>query len=218
MKLARLLVLLEGLAYLFNAAPGAAQNLIPDPTFSSGLSAWTVVYVTDRLEWNTGAGADGAPGFARLHPVLSLYTSIARICLPVEAGTTYSWGGFFRQDRDATSRAMIRFLPDATCETLGDLSEAQTPPLNNSNATPGTWYLRQGPDVVAPPGAQSVDFEVISIASPAVVNLDFDNMYFGRQGTGPPTQPVSVPTLSGSALLILAAVLACAGVGRLALR
>jgi hypothetical protein len=197
----------------------AAQNLIPDPTFSFGLSAWRVMFVTDRLEWNTGAGADGAPGFARLHPIDSLYTSIATVCLPVEAGTTYSWGGFFRiDDRLATTRAVVRFLPDAACETLGDLSEAQAPPLNGSSANLGTWYLRQGPDVVAPPGAQSVDFEVISTATPSVVNLDFDNVYFGRQGTGPPMETVTVPTLSSTAILLLAVSLAVLGAWRAAHR
>src|SRR5436190_12370605 len=206
-------------AALFSLAglgPVAAQNLIPDPTFSSGVSAWGVMFVTDRLEWNMGAGANGAPGFARLHPINSLYTSIATICLPVEAGTTYSWGGFFRiDDRLASTRATIRFLPEPSCGGLGSLLDAQTPPLNGSSANLGTWYFRQGLDVVAPPGAQSVDFEVIAVASPVVFNLDFDNMFFGRQGTGPPMESVSVPTLSTSALALLTLMLAGVAVIRL---
>jgi len=199
----------------------AAQNLIPDPTFSSGVSAWTVPNpISDRLEWNLGAGADGAPGFARLHPLLGLTTSFATICLPVEAGTTYSWGGFLRiHDRLASTRLEIRFLPEPSCGGLGSLLDAQAPPLVGPSANLETWYLRQGPDIVAPPGAMSVDFEVIStsVANPPIT-LDFDNMYFGRQGTGPPTELVAVPTLSSSALLLLAAALTAAGAWRLTRR
>lgn len=199
----------------------AAQNLIPDPTFSSGVSAWTLRNpLTDSLDWNLGAGADGAPGFARLHPQFGVVYSIATICLPVEEATTYSWGGFLRvHDRNASARLTVRFLADSSCGSFSDLLAVQAPPLNGSSANLGTWYLRQGPDVVAPPGATSVDYEVIS-NSPLnpPLTLDFDNMYFGRLGTGPPTEAVSVPALSGSAFLILAAVLAGAGVWRLALR
>ncbi len=44
-----------------------AQNLFPDPTFSSGVSAWTTSpTLPSRLDWNGGPGVDGSPGFARL--------------------------------------------------------------------------------------------------------------------------------------------------------
>jgi hypothetical protein len=198
----------------------AAQNLIPDPTFSTGVSAWTLRFpVTDRLEWNPGAGADGAPGFAQLHPLQGLYTSFATICLPVEAGMTYSFGGSFRiHDREASSYVTIRFLPEPACGGPGSLLDAQTPPLNGSSANLETWYLRQGPDIVAPAGVMSVDFEVVSFSQSTALTLDFDNMFFGRQGTGPPTETVAVPTLSTSAFLLLAAALAAAAVWRLTRR
>jgi hypothetical protein len=198
-----------------------AQNLIPDPTFSAGVSAWTLRFpLSDRLEWNVGAGADGAPGFARLHPLLGLVTSFATICLPVEAGSTYSWGGFLRiHEREATTYMTIRFLPEASCGGFSSLLDAQVPPLNGSSANLETWYLRQGPDIVAPPGAMSVDFEVVSISSQnAPLTLDFDNLYFGLEGTGPPRETVSVPTLSNSVFLLLGAALAATGVWYLARR
>jgi hypothetical protein len=194
----------------------AAQNLIPDPTFSSGVSAWGVRdAASSTLNWNSGAGADGAPGFARLAPFLGLVTSFATICLPVEAGVTYSWGGYLRiQSRDATTYFSLTFYPDSSCGGFG-LLHITSPPLTGSGANLGTWYLRQGPDVVAPPTAASVLFEATSISAlNAPITLDFDNVFFGRQGTGPPTQLISVPTLSGTAIFLFALFLAAAGAWR----
>lgn len=204
---------------LLGSGTAAAQNLIPDPTFSSGVSAWTVREpLTTTLEWNPGAGADGAPGFARLTPFLGLTTAFAKICLPVEPGTTYSWGGSLRiSSPDATTYFELTFFLDSSCGVA--ISQAQAPPVNGSSANLGTWYLRRGPDVVVPPQVASVAFEVVSIvAFNPPLSVDFDNMYFGRQGTEPPTEDVSVPTLSSSAFLLLAAALAAAGAWRLTMR
>jgi hypothetical protein len=207
---------LFGLSGLDSAA---AQNLIPDPTFSSGVSGWTVRApdTTTRVDWNEGAGADGASGFARLGGFPGPGAAFATICLPVEAGTSYSWGGFLRRPMLSSTLFTLSFFAGPSC---GDpfLLQVFGPPVV-SNANPDTWYLRAGQDIVAPPLAVSVAFEVelLTVAGPSF-SVDFDNVYFGPQGTGPPTEAVSVPTLSGSAFLVLAAALAAAGVWRLTSR
>jgi hypothetical protein len=43
-------------------------------------------------------------------------------------------------------------------------------------------------------------------------------MYFGPQGLGPPAEPVSVPTLTGSGLVLFAAALAGVAIWRLTVR
>jgi hypothetical protein len=197
----------------------AAQNLIPDPTFSAGVSGWTIrpPATSTRLDWNEGAGADGAPGFARLSGFLGPGATFATICLPVEAGTTYSWGGFLRRPMLSSTLFTLSFYAGPSC---GDpfLLQVFGPPVV-SNANPYIWYLRSGQDIAAPPLAVSVAFEVdvIAAAGPPIT-VDFDNVYFGPQGTGPPVEAVSVPTLSSSVFLLLAAALAAAGVWHLTRR
>jgi hypothetical protein len=204
----------------FNIA--AAQNLIPDPTFSSGVSGWTVRApdFTTRVDWNDGAGADGAPGFASMVGFRGPGAAFATICLPVEAGTSYSWGGFLRQPMPSSTEFDLVFYAGSSCDGQF-LLQIFSPPVG-SNADPSAWYLRSGQDIVAPPLAVSVAFEVelnTAAATPGnSFSVDFDNVYFGRQGTGPPTETVAVPTLSTSAFLLLTAALAAAAVWRLTRR
>ena len=187
----------------------AAQNLIPDPTFSSGVSGWAVRAsdFTTRVDWNSGPGADGAPGFASMVGFRGPGAAFATICLPVEAGTSYSWGGFLRQPMPSSTEFDLVFYAGSSCD--GQLLLQVFSPAVGSNADPSTWYLRSGEDVVAPPLAVSVGFEVelnTGAATPGnSFRVDFDNVFFGRQGTGPPMETVSVPTLSGSLFLVLAA-------------
>jgi hypothetical protein len=197
----------------------AAQNLIPDPTFSSGVSGWTVRApdTTTAVSWNEGPGADGAPGFARLGGFQGPGAAFATICLPVEAGTSYSWGGFLRRPMLSTTAFSLSFFAGSACS--GQFLLQVFGPTVVRDANPDAWYLRSGQDIVAPPLSVSVAFEVelLTIAGPSF-SVDFDNVYFGRQGTGPPTEFVSVPTLSGSAFLLLAAALAAAGAWHLTRR
>jgi hypothetical protein len=199
----------------------AAQNLIPDPTFSSGISAWSVREppTGTTLQWIDAPGADGTPGYATMAPLLGLVSSFARTCIPVEAGVTYSWGGFLRLDAAAgasSARIDVFFYSDSSCESIFPLSASTSPPISTPLAAPG-WYLRQGPDVTAPAEAVSVAFEVVLISSLNVAGrVDFDNVFFGRQGLGPPSAIVPVPMISSLALAVLAASLAAVGV--LALR
>jgi hypothetical protein len=192
--------------------PAVAQNLIPDPTFSSGVESWTTREVSSSpiLVWNSGAGADGAPGFAQLSGV-GPGATFARTCVPVEAGTTYSWGGFLQAvpPLDTDAFMYLVFYASSSCTDPQSFLLVQTPPLHASTADPNTWYLRAGPDVVAPTQAVSVAFEVVLLSNTfARRSVNFDNVYLGRQGTGPPSVAVAVPGLSGANLLVFAVLLA----------
>ena len=194
-----------------------AQNLVPDPTFSLGLDGWTPVGapLTTTLEWNSTAGADGVPGFARLTGSAGPGAFSARVCLSAQPGTTYSWGGFLRVSPtpDNTARFELTFYADSACGGA-NLLEVTGPTLEGATAVAGTWYLRQGANVVAPPLAGSVSLEVVvdTIAG-TPRSVDIDNVFLGPSA-GPPIA-ASVPTLSPSAILAFAAILATAGVWRL---
>jgi hypothetical protein len=110
------------------------------------------------------------------------------------------------------------FFAESSCNGAG-LLEARAPAITSFNSVPGFWYFTPGPDVVAPPTAMSVAFElVLEIPAPITGSVDFDNVYFGPQGLGPPAVPVSVPTLSGSVLPLFAAALAAVAIWRLTVR
>jgi hypothetical protein len=86
----------------------------------------------------------------------------------------------------------------------------------DTSGSAGVWHLTPGPDVVAPPTAASVAFEVVlGVPSPTNQFVDFDNVYFGPQGLGPPSVPVHVPMVSGPILILFAAGLAGAAIWRL---
>src|ERR1700737_1226041 len=208
------------LALVALASPGLAlaQNLFPDPTFSSGVSGWTTSpNLPSRLDWNGGSGADGSPGFARLTGLVGGPGGFAaKICLPVHGGATYSWGGYlhFSQVTPGEAYFNILFFADSACGGPADSPLAQSQVVFGGMANPQTWYLSPGPDFVAPAAASSVEFIaqlLIGIPSPPQISVDFDNVYFGPQGTQPPAIAV-VPTLSVSALVLLAVALAVAGI------
>jgi hypothetical protein len=217
----RLLPLLAlGAAVSPKSAP--AQNLIPDPTFSFGVSAWkTRGALPSKVEWIGSAGADGATGFGRLTALTGGPGAFfANVCVPVQSGVAYSWGGFlhFATAPNAGARFTVDFFADSACAGPFVLLHVIGPQLPGGSADPNTWYSSAGPDVVAPATAASAALEVqISSLANSSTAVDFDNVYFGSQGTGPPLI-VSVPMLSTSALLLLGTALAAAGVWRLANR
>ena len=205
---------------LFFAAHSAgAQNLIPDPTFSSSVSAWAVrdpaVPTSTALNWNPGSGADGAPGFARLTG-FGPGNFFARVCVPVNAGATYSWGGFLRLGAplDYTAQFTLNFYANSSCEGTV-LLLVDGPTVDASSGIPDAWHLRAGQDVVAPALAESVALEVRGASTSGLRRVDFDNVYFGAQGTGPPTVAVAVPTVSEVAFWVFAVFLALAGAWRI---
>ena len=201
-----------------SATPFAvAQNLIPDPTISFGVGAWTPIGAS--IEWIPLPGVDGLPGFARLTGPAGPGAFFVRAsCRAVQPGTTYSWGGFLRVSAtpDNTARFQLVFYEGFPCGG-SSLLVVSGPTLEGATSVAGTWYLRQGPNVVAPPLAGSVSFEVVvdTIAN-TPRSVEIDNVFLGP-GAGPPIA-ASVPALSTSAILAFAAILAAAGVWRLVSR
>ena len=202
------------IAALIPCGVATAQNLIRDPTFSSGIGAWTTRgALPSRLDWNGGPGADGAVGFARLSALTGGPGAFfGRVCLPARPGVVYLWGGYLRflSAPDASAQFTLSFSGDSAC--AGPiLLHAGGPQLSGSLASPNTWYLRPGQDVAAPSGANSVSFEIqLTTLSNPLRSVDFDNVYFGP--------PAVVPMLSISNLLLLAAAMAAVGLWRLASR
>lgn len=202
---------------LVMARSAGGQNLIPDPTFSSGLSTWRPrgAPLTTALAWNPVPGADGAPGFATLTGV-GPGAFFAGVCLPASGGAVYSWGGFLRLQApfDFTAQFTVLFFANASCEGPSGLLRVDGPTLDASSGSPDAWHLRAGPDVVAPTLTESVAFEVNGTSPNTLRSVDFDNVYFGPQGTAPPTAAAGVPTLSALASGIFALLLAVAGAWR----
>ena len=208
----------SGVAALFLAVASvaAAQNLIPDPTFSSGISGWEVRNdpgTSNEILWSQEAGADGVPGFATLRAPFGLGAAFARICLPVQPGATYSWGGFLRPYPEVFSSAflIVYFYQDSACAGPNVLSSAQSAVIGSPD--PFGWHLVRGPDITAPAQAVSVAFEV-TLLSPGLSGgrVDFDNVFFGPQGIGPPSAMIPVPTISTFAFVVLAVSLALVGI------
>ncbi|HEX9149248.1 MAG TPA: hypothetical protein VF958_08825 [Thermoanaerobaculia bacterium] len=172
--------------------------------------------MSTTLSWNSGAGADDAPGFARLTGFGPGFF-FARVCVPVNAGATYSWGGFLRLSAplDYTAQFVLHFCADSSCGESSSISTVPGPTLDGSSGSSG-WYLRAGPDVVAPALAQSVAFEASGASPNSLRRVDFDNVYFGPQGTVPPTAAFSIPTVSEAAFSVFALLLALAGAWRIA--
>jgi hypothetical protein len=201
---------------ILSLRPADAQNLIPDPTLSLGVSAWrTGGALPERVEWNAGPGADGISGFGELTGLLGgPGTFGTTVCVPVEADTTYSWGGFLRfvEESEALAQFTVAFYPDAACTGPDVLAlQSFSPGYSASSANLNTWHLTAGPDVLAPPGARSAAFEVaLGYVSNRELTVHFDNLYFGRQGTMPPLA-AAVATLDTAGLVLLAMALAAAG-------
>ena len=209
------LALAAGLLCAAGAARG--QNLISDPHFASGISAWSLRLsggITATLVRDSGPGADGSPGFAALagasfNPV----TLFARTCVPVQPGVVYSFGGSvrFRTSQQSQASFTLNFYPDAACGTA--ILSPPPPPSSTaaSGGTPGAWTLCAGSGAAAPPGAASAALELnLSGVSPGgTPSVDFDDVYVGRAGTVEP--PAAVPSLSRAGVLALGLALALAG-------
>ena len=209
------LALAAGLLCAAGAARG--QNLVPDPHFASGISAWSLRLsggITATLVRDSGPGADGFPGFAALAGAsLGPVTLFARTCVPVQPGVVYSFGGAvrFRSAQQSQASFTLSFYPDASC---GATILSPPPPTSSSpasGATPGAWTTCMGSGATAPAGAASAALELnLSGVSPSgSPSVDFDDVYVGRAGTVEP--PAAVPSLSRAGILALGLALALAG-------
>jgi hypothetical protein len=199
------------------AGSARGQNLVPDPHFASGISAWSLRLspgITSSLAHDPGPGADGFPGFATLTGASGGFVSyFARSCVPVQPGVVYSFGGAVRFRSSQQSQAFFRlsFYPDAACGTT--ILGPPTPPSSSTGPgqTAGAWTLCAGSGATAPVGAASAALE-LALASVSLNEnpaADFDDVYVGRAGTVEP--PAAVPSLSQAGVLALGVALALAG-------
>jgi hypothetical protein len=202
---------------LVSSQPAAAQNLIPDPTFSSGVSAWTLrgaLASFTRLEWIAQPGADGAVGFARLSALTGGPGGfISGVCVPATPATVYSWGGslHFAAPQQSEAGFFLYFFSDSACANPTVLLSANSRFVDGSTADPATWYPVSGQDVTAPATTASAAFEaVLSVIQTTPSSVDFDNVYFGPQGTRAPVIVPTVPALSRTVLMIFGASLTAA--------
>lgn len=199
------------------AGPAHAQNLISDPHFASGISAWSLVLtggITATLVRDPSPGADMAPGFAALSggsfgPVL--YS--ARTCVPVQPGVVYSFGGSvrFRSTQNSSAVFWLAYFTDGACGTA--FPPPPSPPSSTTadGLTPGGWTLCQGTGATAPAGAASaaLQFTLFGNSPSEHAAVEFDDVFVGKAGTVEP--PIPVPFLSRAGVLALGIAFALSG-------
>jgi IPTL-CTERM motif len=200
--------------FVLAAGRSNSQNLVLDPHFSSGTSAWTVPLgtgITVTLVRDPGPGADGAPGFATLTGNESGPINFsARTCVPVQPGVVYSFGGDVRFQSSQVSAAFfgLSFFSDAGCgNSLQQFAGFSNPAFGD---TPGPWTPCLG-SATAPPGAASAALVVIlqGASTRERPAADIDDVFVGRAGTVGPANPI--PSLSQAGLLALGVALALSG-------
>ncbi|MBK9062683.1 MAG: hypothetical protein IPL89_05735 [Acidobacteria bacterium] len=202
---------------LLTAGAARGQNLVSDPHFASGISAWSLRLspgITATLVRDPGPGADGSPGFAALAgATFNPVTLFARTCVPVQPGVVYSFGGAvrFRTAQQSQAFFTLNFYPDAACGTT--ILSPPPPPSSAaaSGGTPGAWASCAGTGAAAPPGAASAALELnlSGVSTGGTPSVDFDDVYAGRAGTVEP--PAAVPSLSHAGVLALGLALSLAG-------
>ncbi|MCM3877457.1 MAG: hypothetical protein NEA02_13710 [Thermoanaerobaculia bacterium] len=203
--------------FVLAAVPAQAQNLISDPHFASGISAWSPQVtpgITTTLFRDPGLGIDGAPGFAVLTGgSFGPISYSARTCVPVQAGVVYSFGGAvrFRSSQGSSAVFWLSFFSDGACGTPVSPPPPAAASTGASGLVPDWWTQCRGIGATAPPGAASaaLDFVLFGISTSQSPIADFDDVYVGRAGTVEP--PFPVPLLSRAGILALGVALALAG-------
>jgi hypothetical protein len=196
------------------AAPAAAQNLVPDPSFRSGLGAWSDVYVVGAYTMTWVASPSVRPGsgsalFSFDAPAHGAWS----LCLPVVAGGRYDYGfSILYPDAARTVGLNEAFTlydgPGCTGSVLGGYVLPIVPMQLN------TWQTRAPYQIVAPPGSQSifVSFMALGVGG-AKVTAYVDDVYVAPSGTVPPIDaPPPIPVLSTAGVLALGFALALAAV------
>ncbi len=199
------------IAALGLAANLKAQNLVPDPAFVSGVSAWKY-QVAPGLP--TNYTMTFAPGVSRRPGSGSgLLSSVASpgnysVCVNVRGGVRYATGYslLFPDPNRLTgfSEVFTEFDgPDCTGTGSGGLVTLLLP-VN-------VWGDFKIPRTLLP-GTRSVQLGISALGIPGVQPLAYiDDVYIGVEGTVPPIDPpapvpaASVPGLAALALLIAVA-------------
>ena len=196
-----------GAVLLLTIPPVGAQNLLPDPSFASGVGAWTAVGASSAsVQWIDFPGSDGVAGFARLQGLGPGFL-FAQTCVPIVGGRTYSWGATLRPGSATSGLVVLELYPNPSCQGFALVGQVAGPAASGT----GAWQFEPAPDVIAPASAGSVMFRATLVVPGNGVGLiDFDNVYFGPQGTLPPGVK-DVPALSWPAVCVFAALLATMG-------
>jgi hypothetical protein len=200
------------LALLLRAAGGEAQNMVPDPAFVAGVSAWTPEAVGGNLSMVFAPNVSKRPGSGSA--LLSFTGQVFggySICLPVSPTNAYVYGySYYFPDASRVAgfnETFTRFSgPGCTGTNLGGLVLPIYP------LQIGSW-LSLGTQVSFPPECRSVKIGFATLSAPGTQPLMYlDDVYFGLEGTIPPIDPPpDIPMLSVFGAAALAVALAFTG-------
>ncbi len=124
------------------AAPLAAQNLLTNPDFDTGIDGWQVI---GPGSWDPTLDAGGSPHSGSAKGVFNSQTSggvdgVITQCVPLAVGTTYHLGGkvFIPPGNTATGSAGFLLIPFPTADCSGPPPPGpivSTPPVSGV----GSW-------------------------------------------------------------------------------
>ncbi len=169
------LTLLLFFAFLLAAAPAAAQNLMANDSFESGLASWPASagsVGTASPEGTTvhfGAGSvsiaiSGTAGFSSVEQ-----------CVAVTPGQSYNWGGwsYVPSGQDGSNQAQVYWCTTSACTTCNFSVGAVSSTLTNA------WEKLMVSGSVAPaaPFAKLVLRSIANTSSP--FTSYFDDAFFG---------------------------------------
>lgn len=190
-----------------------AQNLIPDPSFASGVSAWSAT-APGTLQFEPSESRHLGTGSLSFS-ISATGTSFLSTCVPVSAGTTYAWGHSLNFPSGPATNGIywgLTFFDGAGCTGTNLGGNLQPPVTGNPR---DQWIDYPNPNVVAPPGSVSASYTFVYLLASNHITL-IDDVYVGPAGTIPPFLDVqAIPLLSPLSLAALAVILLAAGLNGL---
>ncbi len=142
--------------WLFITGSASAQNLVTNPSFNANLAAWNNLGgITSS--WNSddadGSGTSGSAQIVYPGAVNATGNGIYSNCIPVAAGTHYSFGAKFKVRSGQTTGpgafATVLWYSSGSCFNF--LANANTSTVTALDS----WVAASVPDTVAPAGATS---------------------------------------------------------------
>ena len=191
------------------AGTARGQNLIPDPAFKVGVTAWTPRFAGDAMfSFVPGISKRPGSGSALLEGGGKAGGGFA-VCLPVLEARPYDWGYSCLFPDAARSTGISELVqiyagPGCSGAILGGRALLIYPGGTN-------FWLETPARFTTPPGSTSVllGFDVVGNVQALAY---FDDVFFAPAGTVPPIDPPSaIPALSTLSLIALAGALALAG-------
>lgn len=205
---------LAAVSVLWFAAAAAAQNVVPDPAFKSGIGAWTGISLSGNFTMAFVPGFSVRPGSgSALLTVDGPAGGTYFVCVAVAGGKTYEWGhSMFFPDASRTVGLVERLDaydgPACTGSLVGGYAVQIVP------GSLGGWFGGTALIFPAPASCRSilVGFSAVAPAG-ARATAYVDDVFLAQAGTVPPIEPVlasDVPSLSLPGVLALGAALALA--------